>query len=97
MAKSNKFEQDQLKQINEAGGLFSAFWRLLLTNRIRSAIKKFENDPKFRDTNKRLEKAIEDVHKAYEISMKIDAAIPTKGRTKAEKERIKLYKEFGML
>ena len=42
---ANKFEQDQLNQLTEGRGVFSAFWKKLTSSRLKKQLKKMEKDP----------------------------------------------------
>jgi len=97
MTNSNKFEQDQFKQLNERGGLFSAFWKKLTSSRLKNQLKKMEKDPQMRDSLKLLDKSISDLEKALEASAELDNATDKKDRDVSSKDRIKLYKDLGLL
>lgn len=97
MAKLNKFEQEQLDQLNERGGLFSAFWKKLTSNRLKNQLKKMEKDPQMRDSIKLLDKSIEDLERALTASAELDNATNKNDRDVSSKDRIKLYKDLGLL
>tara|TARA_R110000851_G_C12981176_1_gene556362 strand:+ start:38 stop:331 length:294 start_codon:yes stop_codon:yes gene_type:complete len=97
MAKSNKFEQEQFNQLSEGRGIFSAFWKKLTSSRLKNQLKKMEKDPQMRDSIKLLDKSIEDLERALEASAALDNKTDKGDRDASSKDRIKLYKDLGLL
>lgn len=75
MAKLNKFEHDQLNQINEGRGIFSAFWKKLTSSRLKKQLKKMESDPYMRDALKKLNRSIDDFEREVGVQVDINSSI----------------------
>jgi len=100
MANSNKFEQDQLTQLTEGKGIFSAFWKKLTSSRLKKQLKKMEKDPHMRDALKKLNRSIDDFERQLDVQVDInrDVDLADLKRTKKQGEPgylRDLYKKLG--
>ena len=93
---ANKFEQDQLNQLTEGRGVFSAFWKKLTSSRLKKQLKKMEDDPYMRDALRKLNRSIDDFERQLEINAKMNSSIDDKDMDKEEKELAKFYRSLGV-
>jgi len=95
MQKGKLIEQKQLKHINQINeGLFSKFFKKLLSSRIYNVLKMAERDPQLRAATDAYQKATEDLYtnmKAHHEALQYN-----KTPTAREKVRKKILKKLGL-
>ena len=95
MQKGKLIEQKQLKHINQINeGLFSKFFKKLLSSRIYSVLKTAERDPRLKAATAAYQKACEDLY--TNMKSQYEALEYNKTPTAREKVRKKILKKLGL-